>query len=85
MKSLIMSFYENLTRNKNRITLYYEELATEPLNKANQIISNLKLPVETLTIINEKINHRPLSKPIINYNEIKRTLENNKNSWWLDE
>ncbi len=54
MKSLIMSFYENLTRNKNRITLYYEELATEPLNKANQIISNLKLPVETLTIINEK-------------------------------
>lgn len=63
--------HDELIKNKNHITVFYEDLLNEMTITANQIIKKLGLPVEELTVLNKKQSNRSLSVSIENYEELK--------------
>jgi len=52
---------------------------------ANQIIINLGLPIEELTILNEKQNKYLLSESILNYAELKKEFAETEFASFFEE
>ncbi|HOU98651.1 MAG TPA: Stf0 family sulfotransferase [Bacteroidales bacterium] len=77
--------HSELIKNQNHITVFYENLLKEMVKTANQIIINLGLPIEELTILNEKQNKYLLSESILNYAELKKEFAETEFASFFEE
>lgn len=77
--------HSELIKNHHHITVFYEDLLKEMIKTANQIIINLELPMEELTILNEKQNQYLLSESILNYTELKKEFAHTEFASFFEE
>ncbi len=77
--------YNKLIYNNNHIDMYYEDLESNHFGQVANVIERLGLQHEELISINQKMNDKPLSYALSNYNELKNEFKNTDYSCYFDE